>query len=103
MEQKKLRHVVLFKFKPVATDADKEMVAASFSSLAKEVPGVDNFEWGTDVSLEGLGQGFTHCFILTFHDEKDRDAYLPYPAHQAFAKMIGPFVEVAFVVDYWVQ
>jgi len=101
MENKKLRHVVLFKFNESAAESDKEAVTKAFSVLAANMPGVDAFEYGTDVSPEGLGQGFTHCYMLTFHDEKDRDAYLPHPAHQTFGKFIGPFISGAFVVDYW--
>ncbi len=101
MEIKKLRHVVLFKFNEQATENDKESVTKAFAKLAVEMPGVDAFECGTNVSPEGLGQDFTHCYMLTFHDEKDRDLYLPHPAHKAFGDFIGPFISGAFVVDYW--
>ncbi len=58
---------------------------------------------GTDVSTENLADGFTHCFIVTFHSAKDRDAYLPHPSHKEFVKLVGPHVEKVLVVDFWVQ
>ncbi len=101
MEQKKLRHVVLFKFVPTATESDIAGITAAFAALSKKVPGIDDFEWGIDVSPESLSQGFTHCYVLTFHAEADRDAYLPHPAHKEFGTLIGPFIAGVFVVDYW--
>jgi hypothetical protein len=43
-------------------------------------------EWGTNLSKEKYSKGFTHCFVLTFVDEKDLDAYVKHADHQAFAK-----------------
>ena len=48
-----------------------------------------------------LSQGFTHCFLVTFRDEKGRDAYLPHPEHKKFVELALPKIEGALVVDYW--
>ena len=32
---------------------------------------IKGYEWGTDCSPEGLQQGLTHCFFLTFHSDAD--------------------------------
>ena len=98
-----LRHVVLFGFKPEATPADIEGVVARFCALKRLVPGVEALEWGRDISPEGLAQGHSHAFSLTFASEAARDAYLPHPEHQAFVASIGPFVARALVVDYWAE
>lgn len=98
-----LRHVVLFGFTPEATPADIDAVVARFCALKGLVPGVEALEWGRDVSPEGLAQGHSHAFTLTFATEAARDAYLPHPAHQAFVAFIGPFVARALVVDYWAE
>ncbi|MCA9181727.1 MAG: Dabb family protein, partial [Planctomycetales bacterium] len=45
--------------------------------------------------------GFTHCFLLTFKSEADRDSYLPHPAHRAFGAALKPHLEKVLVVDYW--
>jgi hypothetical protein len=98
-----LRHVVCFKFKETASAADIKMVEDAFRALKTKVPGVVAYEWGTNVSPENMNQGLTHCFVLTFKTDKDRDAYLVHPEHKAFGKMLGPYLEKAFVIDFWVQ
>ena len=47
--------------------------------LPSKVHQIIEFEWGTNISPENLDQGFTHCFLVTFNNAKDRDAYLPHP------------------------
>ncbi|MCE9632506.1 MAG: Dabb family protein [Planctomycetia bacterium] len=98
---KVLRHVVLFKFKETSTPADVEQIVAAFRGLPGKIPQIKAFEWGTDVSPEGKNQGLTHCFLVTFASEADRDAYLPHPAHKEFVSIVGPHVDKVCVVDYW--
>ncbi|MCL4160783.1 UNVERIFIED_CONTAM: hypothetical protein GTU68_034396 [Idotea baltica] len=59
------------------------------------------FEWGTNNSPEGLDQGFTHIFTLTFDSEEGREVYLPHPAHKAFGEGLGPILDKVLVLDYW--
>ena len=56
-----------------------------------------------DGSVENKSKGFTHCFLVTFRDEKGRAAYLPHPDHQAFVKLVVPIVDDVLVVDYWAK
>lgn len=95
-----LRHVVLFKFKDDAKPEEIRKVETEFRALKDRIPSVRSLEWGTDVSPEKLSQGFTHCFFVTFANEKDRDAYLPHPAHQDFVKVLKPILDKVLVVDY---
>lgn len=101
--KKKLRHVVVFKFKESATDKDIEKVEKAFAALPKKIPVIKEFEWGTNNSPEMLDKGFTHCFLVTFASEDDRAAYLPHPAHQKFVSLLKPHLEEAFVIDYWAE
>ena len=64
------RHVVLFKFKPGIPEETVRGIEAAFRALSTEVPFVAGFEWGRNSSPEGLDQGFTHCFIVTFAGPK---------------------------------
>ena len=100
---KQLRHVVIFKFKDEVTPVQVDEVAAAFAALPKKIAVIKDFEWGTDNSPEGKAAGFTHCFFVTFADEKGRDIYLPHPAHQAFVKLVGPRVDKVLVFDYWAK
>ena len=102
-ESKVLRHVVLFKFKDTATAEQITEVERAFAGLKSEIDTIQDFEWGTDNSPEGLAQGFTHCFLVTFQSAADRDAYLPHAAHQAFVAKLKPVLEKALVVDYWAK
>ncbi|MBI5388444.1 MAG: Dabb family protein [Verrucomicrobia bacterium] len=99
----KVQHVVSFKFKSTATADDIKKVEAAFAGLKKKIAQIKSLEWGTNVSPEKLNKGFTHCWILSFNSEKDRDAYLVHPDHKAFGKLLGPFLEDVFVVDFVVQ
>lgn len=95
-----LRHVVALKFK-AATDADQiRKVEDAFRDLKNKIPQIAALEWGTNVSPEKHDKGFTHLFILSFKTEKDRDAYLPHPAHKAFGKVLGPVMDDVFVIDF---
>ena len=100
---KVLRHVVLFKFKESVTPAQVQEVADAFAALPGRIPEIIDFEWGTDVSVEKRSEGFTHCFLVTFKDEKARETYLPHPAHKDFGALVGPRIEKVLVVDYWTR
>lgn len=99
----KLQHVVSFKFKSTASSDDLKKIETAFRALKEKIPQVTKLEWGTNVSKENLDNGFTHCFILTFKSEKDRDTYIAHPEHKAFVKLVGPVLEEAFVIDFWAK
>lgn len=98
-----LRHVVLVQFKQDATKEQIQEVVTAFGAMRKKIDVIAGFEWGTDVSVENLAQGFTHCFIVTFKDSKARDHYLPHPVHEEFKKLAIPRIEKVMVVDFYVQ
>ncbi len=98
-----LRHVVMFKFKDAATPAQIKSIEDAFRALPKKIDLIKDFEFGINNSPENLNQGLTHCFFLTFHSAKDRDAYLIHPAHKAFVAIAGPQIDKATVVDYWMH
>ncbi len=100
---KVFRHVVLFKFKDGTSPEQVKEVVDAFRALKDKVDAIADFEYGTDVSTENKAQGFTHCFFVTFRDEKGRDAYLPHPAHKAFGALVGPRLDKVLVVDYWTE
>src|SRR5215212_7960177 len=93
-------HVVSLKFKDSATKEQIKAVEDAFRGLKDKVPGITSLKWGTNVSPEKLNKGFTHCFVLTFAGEKERDVYLTHPDHQAFGKMLRPVMDDVFVIDF---
>ncbi len=98
-----LRHVVLFKFKDGTTPQQVAEVVDAFKALKSKIDVIQDFEYGTDVSVENKAQGFTHCFFVTFKDAQARDAYLPHPDHKAFGALVGPRLDKVLVVDYWTK
>ena len=97
-----VRHVVVFKYKPNATEGQIKQVTDAFKGLQKTIPGIVAFESGTNNSPENKNQGFTHVYLLTFEDLAARDAYLPHPKHKEFGQLLGKLgvLEDVFVVDY---
>jgi hypothetical protein len=98
-----LRHVVLFKFKDGTSSQQIRGIENAFCALPGKINTISDFEWGTDVSVENLQQGFTHCFVLTFRNEAGREIYLPHPAHREFGQMLGPHLDKVLVIDYWTR
>ncbi|WP_313705281.1 Dabb family protein [Massilia sp.] len=98
-----LRHVVLFAFRDDASAGEVDAIVADFATLPQAIPGIVAYEWGTNVSPEGLNDGFTHCFTLTFASAQDRDGYLVHPAHERFVGTLGKSLARSLVLDYWAQ
>jgi hypothetical protein len=98
---KLLRHAVLLKFKDSSSPEDVKKVEDAFRALKSQIKEIEGFEWGTNNSPENLNQGFTHLFFVTFKSEKDREVYLPHPAHKAFVGVLGPHLDKVLVLDYW--
>lgn len=93
-------HVVSLKFKETATPEQIKAVEQAFEGLKPKIAEIKTLSWGTNVSPEKLDKGFTHCFVLTFANAKDRDAYLVHPDHKAFGKLLGPVLGDVFVIDF---
>ena len=72
------------------SDGSVQRLEDAFAALPSKIPGIASYKWGTNVSPEKHDRGFTHCFILGFKSEKDRDDYLVHPDHKAFGKVLGP-------------
>lgn len=98
-----LRHVVMFGFKPEVTPEQVQEIEKAFAALPTEIKEIKGYEWGTNSSLEGLNNGLTHCFLLTFSSDADRDAYVIHPAHKAFGASLDGKLSGVTVVDYWVK
>lgn len=102
-DEGKLKHVVFFKWHDSVSEEKIEELIGVFAALPSKIPEIQDFEYGADVSVEGLQKGFTHCFILTFASEKERDIYLPHPDHAALGETIGPYLDDVMVIDFVVN
>ena len=97
---KAVKHIALFKFKAECTADEIELVWRTIDDFPHQIPGIVSLSRGLDISTEGLSDGFTHSFILTFESVAARDAYLPHPAHQAAVALVLPKLERVIVIDH---
>ncbi len=102
MSEKVLKHIVLFKFNDTSSAEDVDQLNRAFNALPKKIDVIKDFKWGINDSPEEFHQDFTHCYILTFSSESDRDdVYSPHEAHQQFVAQLKPHLEKVLVVDFW--
>jgi hypothetical protein len=100
-ENKVLRHVVMFGWKAGTDSNSINKIVTAFKALPKKIDLIKDLEYGTNNSPEKLANGLTHCFLLTFKSEADRDAYLIHPDHKAFGAQLKPMPDYITVLDYW--
>jgi len=94
------RHFGVFKFNP---DVTQEQIDESFIALVdlkNKIPGLISVEHGPYKSSEGLNEGFTHGFIMTFENAQYRDEYLPHPDHLVVVDLVQPRLEKLVVFDF---
>ena len=102
-QQPILRHVVMLGWKDGTDTSQVNKIVAAFKELPSKISLIKSFEWGINNSPEGLSNGLTHCFLVTFTSTADRDAYLVHPAHKEFVSLLKPAPEKITVMDYWVK
>jgi len=75
-----IRHVVLFRWKPEATEEQKAYVASEVAKLPSIVASIRGFECGADIRVnEG---NFDFSVTADFDDEAGYVAYRDDPAHR---------------------
>ena len=94
------RHVVMFQFNDDVSVEQVKEVEKAFLGLGDKIDTIIDVEFGTNVSPEGLNEGLTHCFLVTFKDKKGLEVYLPHKAHQAFVDLVKPRLAKVVVIDY---
>ena len=97
---RKVKHVALVKFKPGTRDETITECFESIGRLRSVIPGIGDYSWGANNSPEGLSQGFTHGFVMTFRDSASRDTYLVHPEHEKVKDLVLPDVESVLIFDY---
>ena len=91
-------HTVLFELDPQQAGA----VDAGVEALRelRSLPGVMSMSIGSNVSPEGLDQGYTHALVAVFASAADRDHYLTAPEHLAAVDLLQPCLQRVAVVDF---
>ena len=96
----KVHHMVLVRFKEGATEERIADLFASLAHLQEVIPGIERFSGGPYSSPEGLNQGYTHGFLMTFSSSDARDKYLPHPEHEKVKASILPVVDSVIAFDF---
>jgi hypothetical protein len=97
---KKVHHLVVLKFKPGTSEETIAQLFAELARLRVVVPGMEYFAGGPYASPEGLNQGFTHGFAMTFTNPTARNGYLTHPQHERVIRDYLPSVESIVAFDF---
>jgi len=95
-----VKHYGCFQFKDGTSE---DQIAACFSAMegmVGQIPGLLDFHYGPYDSAEGLNDGYTHGFIMTFESPRARDEYLPHPVHERVKDVVVPHLERFVVFDF---
>lgn len=114
-----IRHMVMFRFKPHVTQAERNVVTQHFMALAKlsrrpdGSPVVVSIETGPQISGENADFGLEQAYLVTFRSQGDRNFYVgrpivthPHffdPAHDAFKSFAAPYLDHVAVFDFPVE
>lgn len=95
-----IQHMALFKFKPEVTAEKITQLFRLLAELQQLIPGITYFASGSYSSPEGLNQGYTHGFLMTFESVVARDAYLPHPEHERVKAELSMCIDNLLVFDF---
>jgi len=102
-----INHMVLFKFKESITEEEVIHLFEQIRKLSELFPGIRNFSWGRNNSLEDLTKGFEYALFLQFDSEETRRQYVCHPFNEEISEAVvrpalANGLESALVFDYWV-
>lgn len=95
-----IRHYGMFQFHPEITPVQIDESFAEMRGMVGKIPGLLAMEHGSYDSPEGLNDGFTHGFIMSFDTCANRDAYLPHPEHERVKQIVVPRLARVIVFDF---
>ena len=95
-----IKHMVILKFKPSVTQETIDDIFRQLADLQNKIGGIMDYSGGPYSSGEGLNDGYTHGFCMTFSDAAARDAYLPHPDHEVVKGNIIPKIDGVIAFDY---
>jgi hypothetical protein len=95
-----VRHFGMFQFKEGINAPQIDRCFHEMKGMVGKIPGLLDMEHGPYESAEGLNDGFTHGFIMTFDTAGSRDAYLPHPEHERVREIVVPCLERVVVFDF---
>lgn len=95
-----IQHLVLFKIKPEVTAEKITQLFKLLAQLQHLIPGITYFAGGQYSSPEGLNQGYTHGFLMTFESVDARDTYLSHPEHERVKAELLLHIDSVLAFDF---
>ena len=94
-----LRHVVLMRWKPGTSDAQKQAVREGLAALPAAIPQIRSYQFGDDAAIvEG---NFEFAIVADFDNRSDFQTYAADDTHQKLiAKRIRPILQDRGAVQY---
>ena len=68
MTMAKVKHMGLLKFKEGTSEDEINRIFDELMDISENIPGIEDYVSGPNSSPEGLSDGFTHAFVMTFSD-----------------------------------
>ena len=98
-----IRHILLVKFKSLASLKAVQEVLKDFQAIDTKIDGICTVECGKNNSIEKLNDDYSHCIQMTFNNEQSRQNYLPHPVHDALKKKFNTVLDKIIVFDYTIS
>jgi Stress responsive A/B Barrel Domain len=95
-----VKHMGVFKFTDGTSTETISWIFEQLHQLQDKIPGITEIIHGPYRSTEGMNQGFTHGFIMTFENEGARDRYLEHPEHIRLRDVVLPCLQSVVVFDF---
>ena len=94
-----LRHVVLLRWRPEASDADLQSIRDGLAELPEAIPEIRRYVYGDDAKIaEG---NFDFAIVADFETETDYHIYAKHDQHQKLiAERIRPVLQDRSAVQY---
>ncbi len=94
----RIRHIVLFRFKPETSEAERESFAAMLRALPTQIPEILEFETGWDVVR--APRSFDLALVAAYADLAALDRYAKHEAHLPVVERSKQICEQVVSVDY---
>lgn len=94
-----VRHAVLFRFNPGATDVEKQSLRDGLSELGNSISEIQRYEFGDDLALADTN--FDFAVVADFADTADFRTYAAHPLHQKLiTELVRPILAERVAVQY---
>ena len=95
-----VKHLGVFQFKSEVTSEEIDSCMDALRGMVGQISGLEEVLCGPYSSPEGMNEGYTHGFVMTFESPEARDAYLPHPNHEVVKNQILARLERVVVFDF---